>query len=63
MADVHEYVTGFVSAIVAVTIGITLVPTLMAVVANVSGIPLLTQTLVGTIVGAGILLFILKTFI
>jgi hypothetical protein len=63
MADVHEYVTGFVSAIVAVTIGITLVPTLMGVVANVSGIPLLTETLVGTIVGAGILLFILKTFI
>jgi uncharacterized membrane protein YeaQ/YmgE (transglycosylase-associated protein family) len=63
MADVHEYVTGFVSAIVAVTIGITLVPTLMATVANVSGVPLLTETLVGTIVGAGILLFILKTFI
>jgi hypothetical protein len=35
----------------------------MTAVANVSGIPLLTATLVGTIVGAGILLFILKTFL
>jgi hypothetical protein len=32
-------------------------------VANVTGIPLLTSALVGTVVGAGILLFILKTFL
>jgi hypothetical protein len=35
----------------------------MDTVAGVTGVPLLTETLVGTIVGAGILLFILKTFI
>lgn len=63
MAEIREYVTGFVSAIIAVVIAISLVPTLMGAVGNVSGIPLLTSALVGTIVGAGIVLFILKTFL
>jgi len=62
MAEVKEYVTGFVSAIIAVTIGINLIPTIMTAVQGAS-IPLLTVALVGTVVGAGILLFILKTFI
>jgi uncharacterized membrane protein YeaQ/YmgE (transglycosylase-associated protein family) len=61
--DIREYVTGFVSAIIAVTIGITLASSvLLPAVANVTNIPLLSATLVGTIVGAGILLFILKVF-
>jgi hypothetical protein len=61
--DVKEYVTGFISAIIAVIISITLIPTLMGSIACVTGVPLLTAALVGTIVGAGILLFILKVFL
>lgn len=53
MAEVRDYITGFVSAIVAVIIAVNLVPTLLTAVANVSGVPLLTSALVGTIVGAG----------
>jgi uncharacterized membrane protein YeaQ/YmgE (transglycosylase-associated protein family) len=64
MVEVREYVTGFVSAIIAVVIGINLAAqVLLPSLANVSTIPLLSATLVGTIVGAGILLFILKVFI
>jgi len=61
--DVKEYVTGFISAIIAVVISINLVPTLMGAVANITGVALLSSALVGTIVGAGILLFILKVFL
>jgi hypothetical protein len=61
--DVRGYITGFITSIIAVVIAVTLVPTLMGVVGNVTGIPLLSAALVGTIVGAGILLFVLKTFI
>lgn len=60
--EIREYVTGYVTAIVAVVISVTLIPTLMDAVNNVTGIPLLSATLVGTIVGAGIVLFILKAF-
>lgn len=65
MADTREYVTGFVSAIIAFTIGVSLATQLMVTIGgiNVSQVPLLSTTLVGTIVGAGLLLFLLKTFI
>lgn len=63
MVDVREYVTGFISAIIAVTIGVQLAASiLLPTIQNVTNIPLLSVTLVGTIVGAGILLFILKVF-
>jgi hypothetical protein len=61
--DVREYVTGFVSSIITVVITINLLPTLMTSMENMTGIPLLTAALVGTIVGAGVLLFILKVFL
>lgn len=64
MADVKGYVTGFITAIIAVVIAVNLVPTLIQAVGNISpAIPLLTTALVGTIVGAGIVLFITKVFI
>jgi uncharacterized membrane protein YeaQ/YmgE (transglycosylase-associated protein family) len=64
MVEVREYVTGFVSAIIAVVIGVNLAAgVLMPALVNITNIPLLSATLVGTIVGAGILLFILKVFI
>jgi len=60
---VRGYVTGFVGAIIGVTIAIYMVPTLLDAVGNVTGVPLITAGIVGTVVGAGILLFILKAFI
>ena len=63
MEEIREYVTGFVSAIIAVVIAVSLVPTLLSSVNNITGVPLLSATLVGTIVGAGIVLFILRTFL
>jgi len=65
MVEVKEYVTGFISAIIAVVIAVTLIPTLLTAVGQVnqSQVSLLSVGLVGTIVGAGILLFILKIFI
>ena len=63
MAEVKEYVTGFISAIVAFLIAVSVVPILMNTVGEISGIPLLTGALVGTIVGAGLILYLLKTFI
>jgi len=65
MADVRDYVTGFISAIIAFTIGVTLAQQLMTSVGtvNTTQVPLLTVALVGTVVGAGLLLFLLKTFI
>lgn len=63
--EVKEYVTGFISAIIAVVIAVTLIPTLLTSVGavNQQQVPLLQVGLVGTIVGAGILLFILKIFV
>lgn len=63
MVEIREYVTGFITAIVAFLIAVSTVPILMGVVNNITGIPLLSSALVGTIVGAGLLLYLLKTFI
>lgn len=65
MAEVREYVTGFITAVIAFTIGVTLAGQLITTVGtvNTSQVPLLTTVLVGTIVGAGLLLFLLKAFI
>jgi len=61
--DVREYTKGFVEGIIGVTIAIYLVPTLISATTQVTGVPLLSATLVGLIVGAGILLFILGVFL
>ena len=63
MVDIKEYVTGFITAIVAFLIAVNVVPLLMSTVGNITGIPLLSSALVGTIVGAGLIMFLLKTFI
>ena len=61
--DVREYTKGFVEGIIGVTIAVYLIPTLLAAVNQVTGVPLLSATLVGLIVGAGVLLFILTIFL
>jgi|YelNatPaOPRAMG01_1025707.scaffolds.fasta_scaffold21462_3 phosphate/sulfate permease len=63
MAEIREYVTGFITAVVAFLIAVSVVPILMNTVGQISGVPLLTSALVGTIVGAGLILYLLKTFI
>ena len=63
MAEIREYVTGFITAVVAFLIAVSVVPILMNIVGQISGVPLLTSALVGTIVGAGLILYLLKTFI
>jgi hypothetical protein len=63
MEAIREYVTGFLTSIIAVVIAVNLIPTLQSSITNVTGVPLLTWALIGTIVGAGITLFVLKTFI
>jgi phosphate/sulfate permease len=63
MAEIREYVTGFITAVVAFLIAVSVVPILMNVVGEISGVPLLTSALVGTIIGAGLILYLLKTFI
>lgn len=60
--DTTAYITGFITSIIAVVISVQLIPTLMGAVTNVTGVPLLSAALVGTVVGAGIILFILKAF-
>jgi hypothetical protein len=61
--DVTSYVTGFIGAMIGVIIAINLVTPLLTEVANVTGVPLITTAIVGTVVGAGILLFIVKNFL
>jgi len=63
MVEVREYVSGFITAIVAFLIAVSVVPIMMQTVGNITGVPLLSSALVGTIVGAGLVLFLLKTFI
>jgi len=60
--EIKEYVTGFVFSIIGVTVAVNLIPVLLDAL-NVTGLPaLLSATLVGTIVGAGVLLFIVRAF-
>jgi len=61
--DVREYTKGFVEGIIGVTIAVYLIPTLLSAVNQVTGIPLLSATVVGLVVGAGVLMFILTVFL
>jgi hypothetical protein len=63
MAEVKQYTTNFITTIIAVVIAVGLLPTLLLTIGNVSGIPLLSVALVGTIAGAGVVLFIVRQFI
>jgi len=67
MADagkvVSSYAGSFIGAFIAITIALALVPSLLNTVGNISGVPLLTTAIVGTVIGAGIVLFLVKQFI
>ena len=62
MEEVKEYVTGFVFGIVGFVIVVQLIPIGLDAL-NVSGLPaILSATLIGTILGAGVVLFVMRVF-
>ncbi|RLG45331.1 MAG: hypothetical protein DRN81_02070 [Thermoproteota archaeon] len=61
-AQASAFTRNFVLAIVGIVIAVQLIPTLLYAVGNVTGVALLSASLVGTIVGAGIVLFIVEAF-
>jgi hypothetical protein len=63
MAEVKRYASGFIETVIAVVIVVGLIPTLLYAVGNVTGVALLSTALVGTIIGAGVLLFLVSKFI
>jgi hypothetical protein len=60
--DPKEYAMGFVSAFIGVAVAIAVTPTLMGLVGNLTGVPLLSSAIVGIVVGAGVLFFMMKAF-
>lgn len=57
-----EYAMGFISAFIGVAVAISVIPTLMNLVGNLTNIPLLSSAIVGIVVGAGVLFFMMKAF-
>jgi len=63
MAEAREYIKGFIMGIIAFTIGaIVVTDVLLPAVANTT-VPLLSSAIVGTIAGAGLILFLIGIFI
>jgi hypothetical protein len=64
MAEAKEYIKVFIMGIIAFTIGAIVVSeVLLPTIQNVSGIPLLSTAIVGTIAGAGLVMFLIGIFI
>jgi hypothetical protein len=63
MADVAGYVSGFVGALIAFAVGLGIGGYAVGLATNTTGMPLISGGLVGTVIGAGLLLFLVKTFI
>jgi hypothetical protein len=61
-AEANNYISGFVLTMVAIVVVVNLIPTLLSSVTNVTGVPILTAGLIGMIVGAGVIVFIVKAF-
>jgi hypothetical protein len=62
--EVKEYIKGFIMGIIAFTIGAIIVSqVLIPQIANVTGVPLLSTAIVGTIAGAGLVMFLIGVFI
>lgn len=62
MAEVKDFIKGFVMGIVGIVVATTLVTGVLLPALQDSNVPLLSQALVGTVVGAGILMFIIGLF-
>jgi hypothetical protein len=62
--EAKEYIKGFIMGIIAFTIGAIIVSqVLIPQIANVTGVPLLSTAIVGTIAGAGLVMFLIGVFI
>ena len=63
MVDVREFVNGFVMAIVAIAVGVSLVPVIEQIIsqANLSGSSALMVSLIPFLVTVGILMFTVKS--
>jgi hypothetical protein len=59
---VKEYISGFIGVFIALTIAFSLVTPILAQVNNITGVPVLSGIVVGSVVGGGILLFMMKVF-
>jgi hypothetical protein len=62
--EAKEYIKGFIMGIIAFTIGAIVVSqVLLPQIENVTGVPLLSTAIVGTIAGAGLIMFLIGIFI
>jgi hypothetical protein len=59
-----SYIKGFVTAVIAVIIVVSLIPTLLNATGQVSGsVPILSNAIVGTVAGAGVIILLVDTLI
>jgi hypothetical protein len=62
--EAKEYIKGFIMGIIAFTIGAIIVSqVLIPQIANITDVPLLSTAIVGTIAGAGLIMFLIGVFI
>jgi hypothetical protein len=62
--EAKEYIKGFIMGIIAFTIGAIIVSqVLIPQITNITGVPLLSTAIVGTIAGAGLVMFLIGVFI
>ena len=62
--EAKEYIKGFIMGIIAFTIGAIIVSqVLIPQISNITGVPLLSTAIVGTIAGAGLVMFLIGVFI
>ena len=55
-----EYIVSFVGVFVAVLVVASFITPILDTFANISGVPVLTQATIGGLLGAGIILFLMK---
>ena len=60
---VREKIVGFLGLIVVLIAVVQMLPTLSDVLANVTGVPILNFALIGTLVGVGLLIFVVESVI
>jgi uncharacterized membrane protein YeaQ/YmgE (transglycosylase-associated protein family) len=60
--EAKEYIKGFIMGIIAFTIGAIVVTNVLLPQVVNSTVPLLSSSIVGTIAGAGLLMFIIGIF-
>lgn len=64
MAEIREFITGFVGAIIAIVVAISMLPVLTTTIstANLSGTEAVIVGLSTLLIAVGILMFIIKSF-